>query len=182
MQKPIILITGMPGTGKTTTVMRVTEALKARGLKTGGMTTREQREDTARVGFSIQDMFTGKQGWLAHVNQPNGPRIGKYRVNLRDLEDIGAKAIRDAAGTADIIIIDEIGPMELNSQTFKQAVKEAMDSGKPVTATIHYKAKDEFVKAIKARPDAELIEVTLQNRANLHNLIIEKIMRILQGD
>jgi nucleoside-triphosphatase len=181
VQKPIILVTGTPGTGKTTAVMRVAEALKVRGIKIGGMTTREQREDEARVGFLIRDVSTGKLGWLANVNQPNGPRIGKYRVNLRDLEDIGVKAIRDAARTADIIIIDEIGPMELHSQAFKQAVGEAMDSGKAVVATIHYKATDAFVIAIKARPDAELIEVTLQNRVNLHNLIIEKIMRILQG-
>ena len=181
MQKPITLITGMPGTGKTTTIMRVTEVLKARGIKIGGMTTKEQREGEARVGFLIQDVFTGKQGWLAHVNQPNGPRIGKYGVNLRDLEDTGAKAIRDAARTADIIIIDEIGPMELHSQAFKLSVKEAMDSGKPVIATIHHRAADTFMKTIKARSDAELIEVTLQNRANLHNLIIEKIIKILRG-
>jgi nucleoside-triphosphatase len=181
MQKPITLITGIPGTGKTTTIMRVTEVLKAKGVKIGGMATKEQRDGETREGFLIQDIFTGKQGWLAHVTQPNGPRIGKYGVNLRDLEDIGAKAIRDAARTADIIIIDEIGPMELHSQAFKLSVKEAMDSGKPVIATIHYKAANAFVKTIKARPDAELIEVTLQNRANLHNFIIEKNIRILRG-
>jgi nucleoside-triphosphatase len=181
MQKSITLITGAPSIGKTTIIMRVTEALKARGVKTGGMTTKEHREGEARVGFLIQDVFTGKQGWLAHVNQANGPRIGKYRVNLGDLEDIGAKAIRDATRSADIIVIDEIGPMELHSQAFRQAVQEVMSAGKPVIATVHFKATDEFVKAIKARTDTELIEVTLQNRANLHNLIIEKITTILQG-
>lgn len=171
----------MPGTGKTTVIMRATEALKARGIKAGGMTTEEQREGESRVGFLIQDVFTGKQGWLAHVNQPNGPRIGKYRVNLGNLEDIGAKAIRNAIRTADIIVIDEIGPMELHSQAFRQAVQEAMSAGKPVIATVHSKTTDAFVKAIKTRTDTELIEVTVQNRANLHNLIIEKITRILQG-
>lgn len=161
--------------------MRVADALKAKGYKIGGMTSKEQREGEARVGFLIQDESTGKQGWLAHVNQQNGPRIGKYGVNLGDLENIGAKAIREATKTADIIIIDEIGPMELHSQAFRQAVQEAMDSSKPIIATIHYKATDAFVRSIKTRPDSELIEVTLQNRANLHNLIIEKITRILQG-
>jgi nucleoside-triphosphatase len=181
MQKPITLITGAPGTGKTTVIMRVTEVLKARGIKTGGMTTKEQREGEVRVDFLIQDVSTGRQGWLAHVDQPNGPRIGKYRVNLSDLEDIGAKAIRDAIRAADTIVIDEIGPMELHSQAFKQAVQEAMSVGKPVIATVHSEATDAFVKAIKERTDAELIEVTLRNRADLHNLIIEKITRILQG-
>jgi nucleoside-triphosphatase len=181
MQKTITLITGTPGTGKTTIITRVADALKAQGIRVGGMTSREQRKGEARVGFLVQDIATGKQGWLAHVNQHDGPRIGKYRVNMGNLEDIGAKAIREATQSVDVIVIDEIGPMELYSQAFKQAVQEAMDSGKPVIATIRYKATDAFVKAIKARPDAELIEVTLQNRANLHNLIIAKITKILQG-
>lgn len=182
MQKPITLITGTPGTGKTTIIMRVVEALKARGSRVGGMTSKEQREGDVRIGFLIQDVSTGKQGWLARVNQPSGPRVGKYRVNLDDLESLGAKAIREAVKSADVIAIDEIGPMELHSQPFKQAVQEAMDSGKPVIATIHFKATDAFVKAIKTRPDAELIEATFQNRDDLHNLITEKIIKILQGD
>jgi nucleoside-triphosphatase len=181
MQKTVILLTGMPGTGKTTLIMQVTEALKAHGINIGGMVTKEQREGGARVGFIVQDVSTGKQGWLAHVNQPNGPRVGKYRVNMGDLEDIGAKAIRDAIIAGDAIVIDEIGPMELHSQVFRQAVQDAIMSGKAVIATIHYKATDALVKAIKMRPDVELVEVTFQNRANLHNIIIEKITRILRG-
>ncbi|HVP40502.1 MAG TPA: NTPase [Candidatus Krumholzibacteriaceae bacterium] len=181
MQKQITLITGVHGTGKTTVITRVADAFRAKGYKIGGMTSKERREGEARVGFLIQDVSTGEQGWLAHVNQQDGPRIGKYRVNLGDLENIGAKAIHEATETADVIIIDEIGPMELHSQAFTKAVQEAMDSGKPVVATIHYKATDVLVRSIKARPDAELTEVTLQNRADLHNLIIEKIATILQG-
>lgn len=182
MKKPNTLITGMPGTGKTTIITRVAETLKARGNRVGGITSKEWREGEVRIGFLIQDVSTGKQGWLAHVNQPSGPQVGKYRVNMNDLENIGAKAIREATKSADVIIIDEIGPMELHSQAFRQAVQEALDSGKPVIATIHFKATDAFVKTIKTRPDAELIEVTFQNRGDLHNLIIEKITKILQGD
>jgi nucleoside-triphosphatase len=179
--KRITLITGTPNSGKTTVIMKVAEALKTRDYRIGGMTSREKREGEARVGFEIQDLATRKQGWLAHVNQPNGPRIGKYRVNLKDLDDIGAKAITDAVQTADVVIIDEIGPMELCSQAFRHAVLQAMDSGKPVIATIHYRATDAYVRSIKARSDAELIEVTSNNRNTLHNLIIQKITKHSPG-
>lgn len=180
--KHIILITGTPSAGKTTLITKVIEALKAHGYKTGGMTTKEKRQGELRVGFQIQDLETRRQGWLAHVNQPNGPRIGKYRVNLDDLDSIGASAIQEAIKTADVIIIDEIGPMELYSQAFKQAVQQAIDSAKPVLATIHYRATDAFVKNIKMYPDAELYEVTTESRNTLHNLIIEKITKTLQGN
>jgi nucleoside-triphosphatase len=180
--KHIILVTGAPGTGKTTVITKVAEALKAQGYRTGGMTTKEKRQGEARVGFQILDLATQKQGWLAHVNQLNGPRIGKYQVNLNGLDSIGASAIQEGIKTADVIVIDEIGPMELYSQIFKQAVQQAIDSAKPVIATIHYKATDAFVKNIKTRSDAELCEVTMENRNVLHNLIIEKINKILQGN
>lgn len=177
--KRIVLITGQPGAGKTTVIMKVAEALKTRGCRIGGMTTKEKREGEKRIGFQILDLATQKQGWLAHVNQPNGPRIGKYRVNLGDLENIGASAIQDAIETADVVVIDEIGPMELFSQAFKRAVQQALDSTKPMIATIHYKATNALVKSIKKRPDAELFEITMENRNNLHNLIIQKITKTL---
>lgn len=182
MHKRITLLSGAPGTGKTTLITRVADALRAKGYRIGGMTSKEQRHGETRVGFLIQDVSTRKQGWLAHVNQPKGPRIGKHRVNLDDLGSIGAAAIREATRTADVIIIDEIGPMELTSQAFREAVQEAVDSDKPVIATIHFKATDTLVQSIKTRLGVELIEITTQNRGNLHNLIIEKITRILQGD
>jgi len=182
MQKRITLITGTPGIGKTTVIMRVAEVLKARGKLVGGMTSKEQRDGEIRKGFLIQDVSNGNKGWLASVNQSDGPRVGKYRVNLNDLESIGVKAIQEATKSADVIIIDEIGPMELRSLAFKKAVQEALDSRKPVIATIRFKAVDEFVTSIKNRPDSELIEVNFHNRNGLHNLITEKITKTHQGD
>ena len=106
------------------------------------MISREAREGNTRVGFEIIDLTNNKHGWLAHINQKSGPQVGKYHVNLQDLENIGAKAITDAIEKCDVIAIDEIGPMELFSQKFKQAVKQALESKKVVLAVVHAKAKD----------------------------------------
>jgi len=179
LSKRVFLVTGRPGVGKTTVLVKIVEALKAKGYKVGGMTTQEKREGDARVGFQILDLATGRLGWLAHMNQPGGPRIGKYRVNMDDLENIGANAITNATKTADVVIVDEIGPMELCSQAFRQAIMQAMDSEKPVIATIHYRATDPLVRKIKAREDAETFEVTLENRSALHNVIIDRVVKVL---
>jgi nucleoside-triphosphatase len=177
----LFFVTGRPGIGKTSVLLRAVEGLKSKGCKIGGMLSREVRERGARVGFEIIDFYSGRRGWLAHVNQPVGPKVSKYRVNLDDLETIGAGSIRDAVKNAQIIIIDEIGPMELFSQAFREAVIETMNSGKPLLGTIHFKARDPLINMIKKRDDAEIIEVTYENRAHLHSILIDKVMQSLKA-
>jgi nucleoside-triphosphatase len=176
--KRLILITGQPSIGKTTILLRTVDALKIKGYKIGGMISREIREGGARVGFEIVDLETRQKGWLAHVNQPDGPKISKYRVNLSDLDAIGAISILNAVADADVIVVDEIGPMELVSPAFKDAVSRAIENEKPVLGTIHYRARDSLITAIKARKDAEILEVTQENREHLHNLIIDRVVEL----
>jgi len=178
--KHIFFVTGSPGIGKTTILLKTVEALEKEGYKLGGMLSREAREKSVRVGFEIIDIETKKHGWLAHVQQPNGPQIGKYRVNLADLESIGASAIRNAVVNAQIVIIDEIGPMELHSSVFKEAVTEALNSGKPVIGVIHERAKDRLIDSIRKREDTQVIQVTRGNRESLHSLLIEKVNQLLR--
>lgn len=131
------------------------------------------------MGFEIMDLSTGQRGWLAHVNQPTGPRIGKYRVNLTDLDVIGAGAILDALQNADILAVDEIGPMELSSSAFSNALVKAVESSKPILGTIHYGLRNSLINNIKNREDVEILRVTYENRENLHNLIAGKISEYL---
>jgi len=144
------------------------------------MISRDVREGGVRVGFEIMDFSTGQRGWLAHINQPTGPKISKYRVNLTDLDAIGVSSILDAVRNADVIIVDEIGPMELFSSAFRDAVVEAVESNKPVLGTIHYELRNSLVNSVKKREDAEIFEVTYENRETLHNLIIDKVVQSLQ--
>lgn len=144
------------------------------------MFSREVREAGTRVGFEIMDLATGQKGWLAHMNQPVGPQVSKYRVNLNDLNTIGANAIRNAAAKAQIITVDEIGPMELFSSAFKEAILQAINSRKPLLGTIHHGARDPLIDSIKTRDDTEIIKVTYENREHLHNLLIDKIIQFLK--
>jgi nucleoside-triphosphatase len=179
LKKRLLFITGSPGTGKTSVLLKTIEVLKARGCSAGGMVSREVRAGGARVGFEILDLSSGRRGLLAHVNQKHGPRIGKYRVNLEDLDNIGAEAIATAVENADVVAIDEIGPMELHSERFKEAVKKAVESRRLVLGTVHWKERDRLIQEIKAREDAEIYKVTYENRGNLHEIIIEKAAEFL---
>ncbi len=172
--KRILLITGPPGIGKTTVLTKTVSLLRERGFSVGGMLSREIRENGVRVGFEILDVGSQKCGWLARVDQPEGPRMGKYRVNLQDLEVIGAKAITDATEKCNVVAIDEVGPMELYSEKFKEAVNTALESGKIVIAIVHWKADDKLISNLKARTDAETFTVTNENRERIAETITER--------
>ena len=176
--KKIFFLTGRPGIGKTTVLLRIVEKLKKEGLKVGGFISREVREDGARVGFKIISLDDGREGWLAHVKQPIGPKIGKYRVCMEDLESIGVNAIQRAIRESEIIVIDEVGPMELFSQSFRKVLVESLNSEKTILGTIHYRIKTPLIAEIKAREDVAIIEVTWKNREELPEKITHEILKI----
>ena len=172
-------MTGPPGIGKTSVIRRAVKELKNKKNKVGGVICHEVREGGIRVGFEIMDISTETRGWLAHVNQTTGPKVGKYHVNLIDLNVTGSGAILDAIQNSDIITVDEIGTMELLSTSFCNAVLRAVESNKPIIGTIHYRLSNSIIDSIKQREDIEIIKVTYENRENLHKLIIKMINEYL---
>jgi nucleoside-triphosphatase len=180
LQKRVLLVTGAPGVGKTTVLTKAVATLKASGCCVGGMIRREAHEGGLRVGFEILDLSSGRTGWLAHVNQKAGPQVGKYRVNMEDLNGLGAQAITAAVENCDVIAIDEVGPMESFSATFKDAVRKALESRKPVLAVVHWKAKDRLIDEAKRREDSETFTVTPENRNKLPETVAQKTLDLLK--
>jgi len=171
----LIFITGRPGIGKSTVCKRVIDALKSLNLRVGGVICPEVRVGRSRVGFKIIDLLSSSEGWLAHVNLKTGVRVGKYGVNLRDLESIGVNAILNALSSADVIVIDEVGPMELKSKSFQKAIYTAFKSAKPVIAVIHWRLSRALQRTF-SNLNPKVYEVTLQNRQKLHQVILKEIL------
>ncbi len=179
LRKRVLLLTGNPGVGKTTVLMKAVDLLKAQGFSVGGIVSCESREGEVRVGFEILNLSNLKRGWLAHINQNAGPQVGKYHVNLKEFEAIGVQAVTEAVDTCDVIVIDEIGPMELFSEKFRQAISKTLGSQKLVIAIVHWKAQDRLIYETKQRKDAELITVTRENREMLPEIITKKALDVL---
>jgi nucleoside-triphosphatase len=152
-----VLVTGKPGSGKSTVVVKVLEELKGRGWKVGGTICPEVREGVLRVGFDMVDLMTGRRGRLSSTAPSNGPRVGKYFVNLGVVEAIGSVAIRNALERADLVVIDEIGPMEMKSLSFRNAVGEALDKAPNLLAVVHWTMVGDFgranIRLLEVRPD-----------------------------
>ena len=127
-----VLLTGRPGCGKTTLIKRVANNLPQRA---GGFYTEEIRDRGVRVGFRLVTL-DGDEGVLAHVDLETPERLGKYGLDLSALETVGVSAIRDAVRARQLVVIDEIGPMEIRSAMFRDAVNEVLESEVPLLATI----------------------------------------------
>lgn len=174
-----IFVTGPPGIGKTTVIKMVMEVLEAEGFRAGGIYCPEVKDGGKRLGFEIIDVLSGDRGILSHILQPTGPRIGKYRVNLEDLSRIGVHAIETALEKADYIVIDEVGPMELQGRRFQLAVMSALESSKPVIGILHWKMRHPIITRIKARKDVKIYPLTRENRTAMQRVLLNEVHEIL---
>jgi nucleoside-triphosphatase len=155
----VYLLTGSPGTGKTTLIR---QAIAKSRVKAGGFYTEELRSNRIRQGFRIVAL-DGQEAVLAHVDISSPYRVSKYGVDVQALEKVGVTAIRGAIRNAELIIIDEIGKMELYSPKFKEAVLQAIGSGKNVLGTVMLNPYP-FADDVKRLPRVKVVEVTRDNQ------------------
>jgi nucleoside-triphosphatase len=170
-----ILITGLPGSGKTTLVEKIVRQL---GVPAAGFITREIRHQGNRVGFSI-DTIDGRRGVLAHVDFKSGFRVGRYGVRVETIDEIAVPALN--VPTADVlIVIDEIAKMECLSEGFRKAVLTVLDSVNPVFSTIAIKG-DSFIQRLKSREDVVVVELNQSNRDMLLSSLLKSIHESISG-
>jgi nucleoside-triphosphatase len=128
-----LLLEGRPGSGKTTVARRLIDVLGSRGVAMAGFTTEEIREGRRRVGFAVESI-DGARAILAHINLAGPPRVGRYGVDLAAFEEVALPALAEPAG---VMLIDELGKMELASERFRDAVVSVLDRDVAMVATVH---------------------------------------------
>jgi nucleoside-triphosphatase len=163
MNRQRLLITGVPGIGKTTLVRSVVERLA--GMRVAGFYTAEERGARGRSGFRVVT-FDGREGPLATIGAPaRGPRVGRYGVLLESFEAIALPAIELRAGV-ELYVVDELGKMECLSPRFIEATRRLLDSDVPLLATVALLGSG-LIDEVKCRPDVELVTLTRENRDRL---------------
>lgn len=165
-----ILLTGRPGVGKTTLIKRVIHGWEG---KIGGFYTEEIRQGGSRVGFKIRSI-AGEEAVLAHVDCRSPFRVSRYGVNVEAFERVGVAAIEHAIAEGALIVMDELGRMELFSERFQRAALRALDSPRSVLGVLQDRHTP-FLDAIRARDDVEIIPVTPQNRDGLVKVVQERL-------
>lgn len=166
---PRYLLTGRPGIGKTTVIVRVAERLEDRAV--AGFYTEEIRSGAQRQGFRAAT-FSGHTATLAHVDIRSRQSVGRYGVDVTTFENL---VMPELARPCDIMLIDEIGKMECYSACFVRAVRELLDGGTAIVATVAAKGAG-FIAEVKGRTDVEVFQVTISNRDELPRLLAERLV------
>jgi nucleoside-triphosphatase len=169
----VYLLTGMPGTGKTSLIR---ELVKDLGKTAGGFYTEEIRTNGIRQGFRIVTL-DGQTSILAYVDIHSPYKVSKYGVDIQALDAIGVPALKNALRSMDVIVIDEIGKMELYSESFKSAVMDVIESGKKTLGTIMLKP-DPWADWIKADPRVKIVNLNRSNR----NKVMEEMRNWLKDE
>jgi nucleoside-triphosphatase len=161
MNARTLLFTGLPGCGKSTLIEEMLAHLDYPGT---GFFTRELRQRGRRVGFSIITL-DGKSGILAHKDLESPHRVGRYGVNLEDIDGVAVPSMIPSRHE-EVVAVDEIGKMECLSPLFRATLQELLDSGRPLIGSAPLKG-NQFIEEIKKRKDILLIRVTEKNREAL---------------
>ena len=156
--KSIFLLTGPPGSGKTRLIKQAVARLK---VKAGGFYTEEIKSQGVRQGFRLVTL-DGETAVLSHLYFKSPHRVSKYGVDVESLDKVGVAAINRAVKECELVVIDEIGKMELFSAKFREAVLNILSSGQRLLATIMLNPNP-CADAIKSQPQVKLVTLSRTN-------------------
>lgn len=169
-----ILITGQPGSGKTTVIRKLSEIFKE--FNATGFYTADIVEGGVKTGTSVASLF-GDSKVFAHINLNSKHVVGKYHIDIKGFEALLDTVFAPEKKTG-IYFIDEIGKMECQSKKFSKLVVDLLNAKKPVVASISDKGIG-LITDLKKRNDVKVVEVRHDNADVLIKVLTMEIRDIL---
>jgi nucleoside-triphosphatase len=167
-----ILITGQPGCGKTTLIKKVARSIS---IPFCGFFTNEIRKKGKRAGFEIES-FAGNKAVMSHLDIKSSFRVGRYGVDIESIDRIAVFEVEIALSENRLLIVDEIGKMELFSERFRDLILKVFQREIPFVGTILYKPHP-FCDRLKCSSGVKLLTLRKSNQ----DMACGKVVRWLEN-
>jgi nucleoside-triphosphatase THEP1/ADP-ribose pyrophosphatase YjhB (NUDIX family) len=175
--KSVFLLTGSPRMGKTTLIKKLINEIGSDIC--GGFYTEEITNSNERVGFRCVSI-NGESVEIASVESPSKTRIGRYGIDIERFEKFAIKILQEALITKKIIVIDEIGFMQMLSSTFQKIVQEIVSNKNIVLGTIPLDSHPE-IDQIKYLNEVEIISINEFNRDMISEFLVKDILKSINS-
>lgn len=162
MNKNILILFGPSGSGKTTKAMELAQKICQKGYLVGGIVAPGIFFENKRFSFDIVDLMNQQRCFLARRDMASSINIGPFGFSHEGFS-FGDSAIQKAIShKADLIIIDEIGPLELQNQGWAKSLRLACQSE---VATILITSRPGTMEAIREIffPDYSIISYSVED-------------------
>jgi len=129
----IIIISGNIQEGKTTFVEKVINRLKRKEITLGGFLSKVIYQNDKRTGYQLFDLNTERKELLCTVvEHPQWNHYGKFYFNPKG-QELGVDILKNISEESQLIVIDEIGPLELGGEGWSAAIDELVrNSARPM--------------------------------------------------
>ncbi|MGX1263035.1 nucleoside-triphosphatase [Rossellomorea marisflavi] len=175
MDSTFFLLSGRPRIGKSTLIKQLIDEIGAD--RCGGFYTEEVTNVDDRIGFRCISL-DGESVEMANVESLSETRVGRYGVNLEEFDLFARDVLQDALRTKDIIVIDEIGYMQMFSHSFKKIVQEIFSGNKIVLGTIPSNSPPEIMN-INNLKHANIITINEINRDKMSGFLVREVLSAL---
>ena len=160
-----LFLTGPKQIGKSTVLRRL---LRDRDAKIGGFrTVRIPLEDGASI-----HMVAPSETEYTDENRIFSRRKGILYIDPSDFDRIGCVLLSDI-NDCDLILMDELGPNEANSEKFRQAVWKVLNGEISVYGVLQV-ADSDFLDAVASRPDVEVVTISQENRDSMPQRLLDQ--------
>jgi len=119
----IVLVVGSKSSGKTAYLRLVIRRARQHGLKVGGILSPGELQGGTKQEYFVEDVRTGQKTRLAWLsNEESSPiQVGSYSFNPRAFE-MANRILRESQD-ADVVVLDEYGPLEKSGGGFRPALE-----------------------------------------------------------
>jgi len=149
MTSPVILFVGPVGGGKTTTLAHLVSEWRKLGKDVRGLLAHRVFEEGSFIGYDLEVIGEKKRSVLARKEGTGIEETGPF-VFFEEALARGRQALRDAA-KADVVIVDEVGPLELRGGGWAAEVEKLLrDSEAMVVLVVRENLREQTTQWLRA--------------------------------